>query len=90
MEKKLKPIKCWDCFYLAKCMNCCEDGCEKFTLWHYLISYLAQLLNVNQHTLRGKMIKNDAKTMVMINEQLKPMKFRIEKVDGRKYIVRVK
>ena len=90
MKNNLKPIKCWGCLYLGKCNNCNENGCEEFTQWHYPLWEIAKMLNVNFNTLSCKFIKNDAKVLKMINEKLNPLKFKVEKVDGRKYIVRVK
>ncbi len=77
---KLKPIKCWDCLYLAKCRNYSEKGCEKFA---FSLLEISKMINLNFHTLRKTLKKNREEGMRYINELAYPKKFRCEKINGR-------
>ncbi len=87
---KLKPIKCWDCLYLAKCRNYSEKGCEKFEKFIYSLEDIAKMLNVNYYVLYRKIKKNRLQAMEYINEQLYPKKFRCVKIDKRRVYERYK
>ena len=46
----MKPIKCWDCLYLGKCMDYNKHGCEKFVKWKLTYKEIADICKVHQRT----------------------------------------
>ena len=59
----MKPIKCWDCTYLGKCLDCNKDGCEKFLKWKITYKEVADLCKVHERTIYRWFNKNPAKAM---------------------------
>lgn len=91
MESNLKPIICWNCMYLASCINYSEKGCDKFESYTVTLQQIADLIKISYGKLRYlEKKKGKEYTVKYINKIAKPLKFRCEKVEGRCVYERVK
>ncbi len=86
--ENLKPIKCWDCAYLGKCMDYCEDGCDKFFKWRLTFKEVAKMCNVTERTMYRWFSKSIPKALRTIY-RLSGYKFKIVYDDSRRFLVRV-
>ncbi len=84
----MKPIKCWNCAYLGKCIDCNENGCEKFLKWKLTYREVADLCKVNIRTLFRWFNKNPTKALRTIYH-LTGYKFQVYYDDCRSCLVRV-
>ena len=62
----MKPIKCWYCCYLGKCMDYNEHGCEKFTKWKLTYKEVAKLCKVHERTIYRWFEKDVRKALITI------------------------
>ena len=87
----MKPIKCWYCFYLGRCYECNENGCDRFERYACSLLHIAEELNIKYGKLTA-MVRNKGiyKTLSYINEKAYPKEYRIGKSDGKIVWERIK
>ena len=90
MEKNLKPIKCWYCFYLGSCPNCNGNGCERFERYACSLLHIAEELNIKYGKLCAIEKRNVYEALKYINKKAYPKEYRIGKYDGKIVWERVK
>ena len=91
MEKNLKPIKCWDCMYLASCMRYNKNGCDKFEKFAVTLLEVSQMTKIDYKELLSLKRRKGAELMIKhVNEIAKPLKFKCEKLEGKYVYERVR
>lgn len=84
----MKPIKCWYCAYLGKCLDYNKDGCEKFLRWKVTYKEVADLCKVHERTIYRWFNKNPIKALRTIY-YLTGCKFQVHHDDCKSCLVRV-
>lgn len=72
----MKPIKCWNCLYLAKCMDYNKNGCDKFVKWKMSYKEVADLCKINVRTLYRYFVKDEQEALATVY-RLSGLKLRI-------------
>ena len=62
----MKPIKCWDCLHLGKCMDYNKHGCDKFVTWKMSYDKVANLCKISARTLYRYFAKDEKETLATI------------------------
>ena len=62
----MKPIICWYCARLGKCMDYNKDGCEKFVMWKLTFKEVATMCHIDERTLYKWFEKSEKKALEKI------------------------
>lgn len=83
----MKPIKCWNCAYLGKCMDYNEKGCVKFTKWKLTFKEVAEMCNLNERTLYKWFASSENKALNNIYD-ITGYRFKVIYIECRRFLVR--
>lgn len=84
----MKPIICWNCIHLGKCMNYNKNGCEKFIKWKMTYKEVADICKVHERTVFRWFSSNEREALATIY-RLSGIKLKVVYDGCISYLVRV-